>query len=630
VLVDLAPKGARVVWLSLVAALLMLGVPAIARAAMIHPNVVTDEGTGTGNCSRSESTAAGGNPSTQQCSLRQAIELAQPGDAISLTPPSPTTTYTLTQGVLSIENKDITIVGSGEAITAAKKEFGLFSIASSGAATIEDLALTNGHAALGSAVANSGTLTVRDDMIFANEAAAGSFGGALENGIGASLTVLDSTISKNSAEEGGGIDSDGTLAIVNSTITENSAMFGGGVYVSHNTGTTQTIANATIAGNTATQGGNINFGGGPVQVKSSIIDAGTATEGADCFLRPLKKSVESGGYNLTDATLEECELGAVGDKEGVSDIDLGALQANGGPTETMALEPGSAAIAAGNPTGCSDQDAHLLQADQRGVARPQLCDVGAYQTPVPDLAVSVAVAPTVIQGQPFTYTVTITNSGAATAEGVTMTDETPSGATLLSGPGCSGTATLTCSIGTLAAGEKVSISVTVEQAQLGVATDAAQVTGTARDSELLNNLARASTAVEPATTPSPSSTSATPPGSASPPASTPPSAGNLIMAFKQKLESTLSAYFLCKVASCVVTVSGNIKAGKKTIPVALKPVTIKANQKQKLAIKLSKKLRLELAKALAKHQKVTLTIAASVRFGAFSAKTRPLTSTLER
>ncbi len=627
-LVDLAPRGARVVWLSLVAALLMLGVPAIAHAATIHPNVAGDEGIGTGNCSRSELTASGADPNTQQCSLRQAIEVAQSGDVISLTSPSPTTAYTLTQGVLSIANKDITIVGSGEAIATAKKEFGLFSIGSSGTATIEDLALSKGHAAQGSAISNSGTLTVRDDTIFANEAASGSFGGAIENNIGASLTVLDSTISKNSAEEGGGIDSYGTLAIVNSTITENSATFGGGVYVAHNTGTIQTIANATIAGNKATQGGNVNFANGPVEIKDSIIVEGTATEGADCFLLPPKKWVESGGYNLTDATVGECELSAVGDKEGVNDIDLGALEANGGPTETMALEPGSAAIAAGNPNGCANQEDHPLKADQRGVARPQQCDVGAYQTPVPDLSVSVSVSPTVTQGQPFTYTLTITNPGPVTADGVTVTDEPPSGATLRSAPGCTGTTTLTCAVGSLSKGETASIAITVEQAQLGVATDAATVSGTARDSELLNNSASASTAVEPAPAPVPSVVSV-PPGTPPAPSSAPPSAGNLIMAFKQKLASTLSAYFLCKVASCVVTLSGNIKAGKRTIPIVLKPVRIKANVKQKLAIKLSKKLRLELAKALTKHQKITLTVTASVRYGAFSAKTRPLTSTLQ-
>ena len=62
-----------------------------------------------------------------------------------------------------------------------------------------------------------------------------------------------------------------------------------------------------------------------------------------------------------------------------SDPKLGPLQDNGGPTQTMALLPGSAAIDAANDAICAAPPVNNL--DQRGIARPQgpHCDIGAYE-----------------------------------------------------------------------------------------------------------------------------------------------------------------------------------------------------------------------------------------------------------
>jgi len=53
---------------------------------------------------------------------------------------------------------------------------------------------------------------------------------------------------------------------------------------------------------------------------------------------------------------------------------LGPLADNGGPNKTMALQPGSPAIDAGNNTTCPGTD-------QRGILRPQgsICDIGAFE-----------------------------------------------------------------------------------------------------------------------------------------------------------------------------------------------------------------------------------------------------------
>ena len=56
-----------------------------------------------------------------------------------------------------------------------------------------------------------------------------------------------------------------------------------------------------------------------------------------------------------------------------SDPLLGPLQNNGGPTETMALGPGSAALNAGNDATCAAAPVNNL--DQRGIVRPRGCTV---------------------------------------------------------------------------------------------------------------------------------------------------------------------------------------------------------------------------------------------------------------
>jgi hypothetical protein len=89
----------------------------------------------------------------------------------------------------------------------------------------------------------------------------------------------------------------------------------------------------------------------------------------------------SEGYNLSsDGT---CGLIGPGDMQNTDPL-LGPLQQNGGPTQTMALLPGSPAIDAGNPSGCTDSNSHLLKTDQRGMPRPDKedtggCDIGAFE-----------------------------------------------------------------------------------------------------------------------------------------------------------------------------------------------------------------------------------------------------------
>jgi hypothetical protein len=89
----------------------------------------------------------------------------------------------------------------------------------------------------------------------------------------------------------------------------------------------------------------------------------------------------SKGYNLSSDG--SCNFNGRGDMNNINPM-LGPLQNNGGPTQTQALLPGSPAIDAGNPSGCTDGLGHLLKTDQRGMPRPDTedksgCDMGAYE-----------------------------------------------------------------------------------------------------------------------------------------------------------------------------------------------------------------------------------------------------------
>ena len=87
--------------------------------------------------------------------------------------------------------------------------------------------------------------------------------------------------------------------------------------------------------------------------------------------------LQSAGYNLVDARVDvRGAFDGVGDMLATSqnpiEVNLGALQDNGGPTLTHALLSGSAAIDAGNPNN--------LEADQRGAeVFGDTRDIGAFE-----------------------------------------------------------------------------------------------------------------------------------------------------------------------------------------------------------------------------------------------------------
>jgi hypothetical protein len=253
----------------------------------------------------------------------------------------------------------------------------------------------------GGGIYNSGALTVVDSTVTNNRVSdyctyCPASGGGIYNSSGA-MAISNSTISWNSvvhysytscAALGGGISNNsGTVAVSNTTLSGNSVAaycnrgnssgVGGGIW---NNGTL-TASNTTISGNSAvgrisSQGGGIfqSSEAGSATLQNSIV--ANNSSGGNCY-----GSVTSNGYNMSsDGT---CNFSNSGDRNNTNPL-LGPLQNNGGPTQTMALLPGSAAIDAGNPSGCKDGGGHLLTTDQRGMPRHDPedtggCDMGAYE-----------------------------------------------------------------------------------------------------------------------------------------------------------------------------------------------------------------------------------------------------------
>jgi uncharacterized repeat protein (TIGR01451 family)/CSLREA domain-containing protein len=420
---------------------------------------------------------------------------------------------------------------------------GIFNTLSATRVTINNSTISGNFAASGGGIVNYGSFTevsVTGSTISRNSAnypdVAGGGGAIYNNGM---LTITDSTISGNIAHNsGGGIYDGGALTIAASTISGNTATFGGGGGI-YNQYSVVTVTNSTIAGNTADFGGGITdqgggYGTGKLTMDYSTITGNSASSGGGGifeYFSPSETLSDSivaanaggnclaafgsggsdGGYNIDDGT--SCGFSAATNSLSNTDplLDPAGLKDNGGPTQTIALQPASPAIDAipPNVNGCGT----TITTDQRGVSRPQRsgCDIGAFEV-VPtgaDLSITKSGAPNpVVSGNRLTYTLTVTNSGPQDATGITVTDALPGSVHFKSVSSSQGTCTrstatnpqpkggtVTCSAGNLANGAKATITIVVTTTTPGTATNTAKVSGNESDPDSSNNSSSATTTV---------------------------------------------------------------------------------------------------------------------------------------
>ena len=218
-------------------------------------------------------------------------------------------------------------------------------------------------------VSTNSTLNVNDSTFSGNSGA--HTGGAIDNAGTATLRRV--TLDHNSTDmeaggEGGGLYNSAKATLENITLSSNSASIGGGINTAFGSGPI-TLTNATLSGNSAPTGGGIYNGGAFVNgnvaltLKNTMLKKGLS--GTNCY----NFGGVGGDHSLSDDGT--CGFGA-GDN--ITDLLLGPLADNGGPTQTILPQQGSRAIDNGIDTGAP-------ATDQRGVKRPLLAgiDVGAVE-----------------------------------------------------------------------------------------------------------------------------------------------------------------------------------------------------------------------------------------------------------
>lgn len=375
------------------------------------------------------------------CTLREAIAAAAPGDEIVFASPLFDTqqTITLTNATgfnTLVIGKSLKITGRGANLLTVRRNvpgsslneaFRIFNVNGSGVqVTISGMTISGGHAYLydGAGINNNSgsTLTVIGCNITGNNSF--GFGAGIENTSDSTLTVIGSTISNNTAGShtlatsslnargGAGIDNRGTLTVINSTISGNfknnsnqsSDFNGGGVYTSGRAIiTSSTIANNRAVGNSSASG--IYNDNAAVTIRNSIV-AAAVMPAADI----AGSAFTSQGYNLIGNAGTAFGFGATGDQVGSSSFAgnkansleqtavinplIEPLGMYGGTVPTHRLQTNSPAIDKGNSFGITtDQRGSLRPSDIQSI--PNLvdgADIGAYEFQAAPTAAMVSVS----------------------------------------------------------------------------------------------------------------------------------------------------------------------------------------------------------------------------------------------
>ncbi len=188
------------------------------------------------------------------------------------------------------------------------------------------------------------------------------------------VTIVDSTISANTASvKGGGLLNEGTATVTNSTIEGNTSYWGSAIASFNTINLSHTTVVRNVTTDHSTSLGALQRFSGTFNVRYSVVGDNLGLSGSarrNCAgtvsLRTLNLVSSTAGCSLNDTVITQPIL-------------VGSLQANGGPTPTAGLLDASPAIDAVNVS--AGACASSLAADQRGVARPAgpKCDLGAFE-----------------------------------------------------------------------------------------------------------------------------------------------------------------------------------------------------------------------------------------------------------
>jgi uncharacterized repeat protein (TIGR01451 family) len=165
----------------------------------------------------------------------------------------------------------------------------------------------------------------------------------------------------------------------------------------------------------------------------------------------------------------------------------------------IAVDPGSNVYVAGLTVSSNFPTVNAVQAGFAGV---QDAFVTKLVETSADVGITKAAAGAFVAGQDGTFTITVSNAGPTAATGVTVTDTIVPAATFVSSTpsqgSCSGTTTVTCTLGTIANGASATITLIVQPTAPGPLSNTATVSSSPADLDAANNTSTAVVDVEPA------------------------------------------------------------------------------------------------------------------------------------
>ena len=258
------------------------------------------------------------------------------------------------------------------------------------------------------------------------------YGGTIHNMHDSVVTVAESTFRQNHADVSGGAIRNiwgSTVTASDLTIANNWAgLQGGGIYNE----ASLRLTNVTIVGNevgSGGAGGGLRLATGAAVLRNTLIAENWKGSGVDATEDDVSGNVDSlqsshnligdgAGTNLTNGV----QGNQVGNAANPVNPLLTPLGNYGGPTQTMALLPGSPAIDAGD-------NAWATQTDQRGLLRitdgngdgTAVVDIGAFETP------TAAHPPIADAGGPYE----LIEGGSVILDGSASSDSGQPGSTLI-------------------------------------------------------------------------------------------------------------------------------------------------------------------------------------------------------
>lgn len=317
------------------------------------------------------------------------------------------------------------------------------------------LTFVSATASQGSASNNSGTVTAALGNLATGASAtvtvvatvSGSFSGTLTNTATVTATETDSDPADNSATQTTTINRQVDLRV-----------------------TTVDNTDPLTAGNSLTYTITV-FNDGPSQATNVVVTDILPT-----------------GVTFTSATASQ---GTATNNNGTITGSLGTI--NSGSSATITIVVASLPSLRTNLTNTASATATETEVDATNNSATATTTVNSSI----DLAITKSdSADTVAAGGSLTYTIIVTNNGPSTANAVTVTDVLPSGLTFTSGTATAGTVTnnsgtITGSLGAIAPGSSVTMTIVtaVASSATGTLSNTATVTATETDSNSANNSA---------------------------------------------------------------------------------------------------------------------------------------------